>query len=196
MAEEQELTAREIVEETYNYLKNKLDGRIIRLPLEAIAEIANDLNPRKARVGYTSYRSAMLLEINGKKWALAFGNIRGYRAGLYKCDIAAVQLSDNARTDGQTAAEIHNALEGNRYFCNSLICAMADGQLIVNKNGRFSQKIVELLGPKIREFIIQELKIDTRRLTIDLRPVVESPIRYSPELIVFLSNVFHVVLMS
>lgn len=71
---------------------------------------------------------------------------------------------------------------------------MADGQLIVKENGSFSQKVLELLKPKVKEFIAQDLETNPNLFTMDLRPMVESAVRYKEEFVVFLSEMFQVVL--
>jgi hypothetical protein len=71
---------------------------------------------------------------------------------------------------------------------------MADGQLTLNKSGHFGQKVLELLKPKIREFIAQELEIDSRYFTMDLRPVVKSAVQYKPDFVIFLRDTLRTVL--
>ncbi len=195
MAEKQGLSARQLLEEVYNSLKDKLDGREIKLPSKAMAEIADDSDWHRTRIGYTGYETAMLLKADGKEWAVAFGIKCGsYPADPYNCDITAVPVSTNGKPNEEIAKEIHKALEGGSYFRNSLIYAMADGQLAISKNGRFGQKVLELLKPKVQEFIAQNLGIDSRYFTMDLRPVVKSAVQYKPEFTVFLFDTLRVVL--
>ena len=193
MAEKQELSARELLEGVYNTLND--GGREIKLPSKATAEIANDSDWHRTRVGYTGYESATILKVGEKEWAVAFGIKCGsYPADPYNCDIAAVQLSGNGKSDEEVATEIHDALEGNSYFCNSLIYAMADGQLAVRTNGRFGQKLLGLLRPKVQEFIAQDLETDSRYFTMDMRPIVKSAVQYKPKFVVFLRDTLRTVL--
>jgi len=195
MVEKQELSARELLEGVYNALKD--GGREINLPSKAKAKIANDSDWHRTRVGYTGYESATLLKIGDKKWAVAFGNKCGdYPTDSYNCDIAAVELSDKGKRKSydEQATEVHDALERNSYFRHSLIYAMANGQLALNKDGRFSQKVFDLLRPKIQEFIAKDLETDLRYFTMDLRPVVKSDVQYKPEFVVFLRETLRTVL--
>lgn len=195
MAEKQRLSARELLEGVYNVLKN--GGREIKLPSKAMAKIADDSDWHRTRVGYTGYESATLLKVGEKEWVVAFGTACGdYPADPYNCDIVAVQFSGNGKSDEQVAAEIHDALEGNRCFRHSLVYVMANGQLVVNKDGHFGQKVLELLRPKVQEFIAQDLETDPRYFTLDLRPVVKSAVQYKAEFVGFLYDTLRAVLAS
>lgn len=195
MGEKQGLSARELLEGAYNALKK--GGKEIKLPSKATAEIANDSDWHRTRIGYTGYESATLLKIGNKEWVVAFGTKCGsYPADPYNCDIVAVQLSGDGKPNEEVVSEIHDALEGNSYFRHSLIYAMADGQLALNKDGRFGQKVLALLRPKVQEFIAQELETDSRYFTMDLRPVVKSTVQYKPEFVGFLCDTLRIVLAS
>jgi len=198
MAEKQGLSARQLLEGVYNSLKDKLNGREIKLPSKAMAVIADDSDWHRIRIGYTSYESAVLLKVGNKEWAVAFGTKGGdYPADPYNCDIAAVQFSGSGKSDEQVAVEVHDALEGNSCFRNSLIYAMADGQLAINKKEPFGQKVLELLRPKVQEFTAQDLEIDSRFFIMDpRRPVVKSAVQYKPEFVVFLYEILRTVLAS
>lgn len=195
MNEKQGLLARELLEGTYKVLKK--DGREIKLPSKATAEIANDSDWHRTRIGYTGYESATFLKAGDKEWAVAFGTKCGsYPADPYNCNIAAIQLSSDGKSDEEVAVEAYDALQGNRYFYYSLIYAMADGQLVVNGDGYFGQKMLELLRSKIQEFIAQELKTDSQYLTMDLRPLVKSAVQYKPGFVDFLCDTIRTVLAS
>jgi len=197
MVEKQELSARQILEGVYNSLKDKIDGKETKLPSKATAEIANDSDWHRTRVGYTGYETAVLLMVDGKEWAVAFGTKCGsYPSDPYNCDIAAVPVSTNGKSDEEIAKEIHEALEEGIYFHNSLIYAMADGRLAISKDSRFGSKVLELLRPRVQEFIAQELETDFRYFTMDLRPVVKSAVQYRPEFIAFLFDTFRSVLAA
>lgn len=197
MSKNQGLSARELLSETFNNLQIKLDGKSISLPSMAAAEIANDSDWHRTRIGYTGYESAVLVKNGNRQWVIAFGTKCGsYPADPYNCDIAAVPISVNGKSDNRVAKEIHDALENNNYFRSSLIYAMADGRLVVNNEGRFGQKVFEFLRPKIGEFIAQELETDPRFLTTDFRPVVKSAIQYKREFVAFLSETLQAALAA
>lgn len=193
MAEKQGLSARELLEGVYNTLKD--GGREIKLPSKAMAEIANDSDHHRTRIGYTGYESATLLKVGDKEWVVAFGIKCGsYPADPYNCDIAAVQLSGNGKFDKEIAVEIYDSLKENSYFLSSLIYAMADGQLAISKDGQFGQKVLESLRPKVQKFIARDLEIDSRCATMDLRPLVKSAVQYKPEFVAFIHDTLRAVL--
>ena len=190
-------SARELLAEVFGVLQSKLDGKEVKLPSSAEAEIASDLDWHKTRVGYTSYESAVLLKVGDKEWAIAFGTACGsYPANPYNCDIAAVQLRIKGKSNEQVAAETHRGLEDNSYFRNSLIYAMADGRLAVNEHGRFGRKVLEPLRPRASEFVAQDLAADPRCFTMDLRPVVKSDVRYKKEFVAFLADIIRTALAA
>lgn len=197
MVEKQSLSARQLLEGVHSLLKDKLDGKEIKLPSKAMAEIADDSDYHRTRVGYTGYETAILLKVDDKEWAVAFGTKCGsYPADPYNCDIAAVPVSINGKSDEETAKEIHEALNGNSYFRNSLVYAMADGQLAISENSKYGQKVLELLEPRVQEFIAQNLETDSQYFTMDLRPLVKSSVQYKPEFMVFLFDTLRAVLAS
>ncbi len=191
------ISARQLLEGVYSSLKNKLGGREIHLPSKAMVEIANDSDWHRTRIGYSAYETALLLNVEGKEWAVAFGtNCGSYPAEPYNCDIAAVSVFPIGKSDEEIAKEVYKALKKGSYFRNSLIYTLADGQLAVSKNSKFGQKVLELLRPKIKEFIVQDLETDSRYLYLDLRPVVKCAIEYKPEFVSFLCDIFRSVLAA
>lgn len=175
MAKQKGLSARELLTEAFDDLRNKLGGKTVDLPSKALAKIADDSDWHRTKVGYSGYESAALVKCDEKWWAIAFGIRCGdYPADPYDCDIAAVPVSVEGKTGDEVAKEIHDALEKNSYFRSSLIYAMADGSLAV-KEERFGPKVYELLRPKIQEFTAQKLEVDPDVIMMDLRPVVKSP---------------------
>jgi hypothetical protein len=187
----QGLSARELLEGVYNTFKK--NGKEIKLLSKAMPEIACDFD----RAGYTKYESAVILEINGKKWAVSLGiACGGYLADPYNCDIAAVKLSENISSEEEVVKEIYDALERNKYFRHSLIYAMADGNLCVNKSGVFSEKVFEILDSRIQTYIAQDLEIDSQYITLNLRPVVTSAVRYKREFVNVLYTTFRAIIAS
>ena len=82
------VSARELLEDTYCLLKNKLGGREVEI--SAITEIARDVD---GRTGSNIYEKAMFLKVSDKKWAVSFGTKGGgYLSDPYNCDIAAVPV--------------------------------------------------------------------------------------------------------
>jgi hypothetical protein len=67
---------------------------------------------------------------------------------------------------------------------------MEDGNLMVKEKGRFGQKVLALLRPKVCEFIAKKLEVDSEYCMLNGRPVVKSPVQYKPELVDFLTKSF------
>jgi len=191
--EVRELSARELLEGVYNTFKK--NGREIELPSEAMAEIANDSDWHRIRIGYTAYKSAIVLKIGDQEWAVAFGTKCGnYPADPYNCDIAAVKIPENISSEEELAEEIRDALEENKYFRYSLIFAMADGQLYLNRSGVFSKEVFKLLDSRIQKYIAQDLEVDSQYFTTDLRPVVKQAVRYKREFVNVLYTIFRAII--
>jgi len=195
--ERKQLSARQLLFEVYSLLKDRLNGKEIKLPPETIVEIASAYRCGKRRIGYTGYETAILSE-NDKEWVVAFGTkCGGYPANPYNCDIAAILISHDGKSDEEVAKEIYKALKRGSYFSNSLIYAMADGQLFTSKYSQFGQKVFELLRPKVQKFRAPNLEIDSRYFTmdlVDLHSAVESTAQYKPEFAVSLFVTFCEVL--
>jgi len=187
------LSARELLEGVYNTFKK--NGREIELPSEAMAEIANDSDWHRIRIGYTAYKSAIVLKIGDQEWAVAFGTKCGnYPADPYNCDIAAVKIPENISSEEELAEEIRDALEENKYFRYSLIFAMADGQLYLNRSGVFSKEVFKLLDSRIQKYIAQDLEVDSQYFTTDFRPVVKQAVRYKREFVNVLYTIFRAII--
>ena len=186
------LSARELLTEVFAELKKKFSGREVNLPEKAMAIIADDSDWHRTRTGYTCYESAVLLKIGSKEWAVAFGTACGsYPADPYNCDIAAVQILSN----DQVAMAVYRALEGNDYFRRSIVVAMADGELGTNKNSPFTKKFLEIV-PSYQRFIARKKEIYPEYITMDLRPVVKSGIRYKKEFVAVLADAMRIALES
>ena len=191
------ISARELLLETFNDLQDKLKGKKIDLPRQARALIADDSDWHRIRRGFTGYESAVVLEPNEAKmsWVIAFGTKCGsYPADPYNCDIAAVSISTRDTPEEQLAADIYASLRRNTRFRNSLIYAMADGEIAISKRSPFIKDVLDFLQPRIEEFIAQNLEVDPELFTTDFRPVVKSAIRYKREFVPFLSETFQAIL--
>lgn len=193
MENKEKLFVRELLERVYKNFEK--DGQKINLPEEVLIEIANDSDYHRERVGYFSYKSAVLIDIKNHERLMAFGKKWGdYPADRYDCGIIAVSFSGRNKSEERIIGEIKELFESISYFRYSLIVAMADGQLTVSRKGFFSQRVLSALKPKINSFISQKLEIDHRYIEMDGRPVVKSPIMYKPEFGDFLYKSFYSIL--
>jgi hypothetical protein len=180
-----EFSAGEILEQVYKGLRDMPDSKEIKLLSDTRSLLATETDWHTSRYAWSYYEKAVLLRVNGKEWAITLGvKSEDYLADPYNSDIAAVPISTKGksgkRSNKRIAEEIRKALQEGIYLHNSLICAMADGSLRVNKNNPFGSKISELLHSGIEEFIAQP-KIGS---------VVKSGFRYKKELVEFLVDTF------
>ncbi len=190
----QGLSVRELFAQVFDMLKENLSGEVIKLPYRAFAEIANDSDWHRTRVGGMCYESTVLVRMNGKRWALAFGTATGYPADPYNCDIIAVEVSQYG--DGIDGATLSCELEKSTYFKNTLIFAKADGTLFAPKNGFERRMFKALEKVDLSGFLARAPEIDPEHMTMDLRPVVTAVARYKKEFVSFLSKLLQEVLMS
>lgn len=194
MKKEKGLSARELFKGAYAAIKNA--SREIKLPQTALAEIADDSDFHRTRVGYSGYDFAVILKLGDKEWAISLGTACGaYPADPYNCDIVAVQVCTKGKTEKQLAIEIMKELIRNSYFCKSLIIALADGRITL-MGTPLSQKIGEILGPKIDEFIAKEMEINPKVIHTDLRPVVTSAVEYEKAFVPVLCDAINKALAS
>jgi hypothetical protein len=97
-------------------------------------------------------------------------------------------------TKKQIQEELSEAIERSSYFRNSLIYGTADGNLTVNKYGRFGAKMSEILKPEIQRFIAQEPEYDSQHLSLStLTPVCKTPVN-KPEFADFLADSIEAIL--
>jgi len=193
MAKKKGLSAREVLEGVYNLLKKKFKAKEIKLPKPATAEVGNDSDWHRTRIGYIKYEKFLLLKLNsGKAWIISLGTVCGdYPANRYDCDLAAIPISKKRKI----AHEGFKLLKKNSYFKNSIIFSLYTGELAVKEN-TFGRKIIEILGRELDKFIAKEAEIDHRYFNLDFTPVVKSPLEYKPKLIDFLSEIAISVLSS
>lgn len=123
------LGARDLLTEVFQTLVTKYAGVEMKFERGALAEIANDSDWHRTRIGYSRYKSVWVTTIGAKRWALAFGVAFGdYPAEPYNCDILALELHgpSDASVD---IREVHGRISDSGYFRNSLIFAKASGEL-------------------------------------------------------------------
>ena len=196
-----ELTVGELLKSTYSELSEKHNLQEVVLPSRALVEIANDFDRYRTRIGYMAYETIGLFEFNKDIWAMARGEAYGdYPATSYNSDILALKFKfkgaiKNKEIKKQIQGELSKSINGSRYFINSLIYGMADGTLVVNKNGQFGQRMFEILRPEIQRFIAQKPEYDSQYLSLStFSPICKSSAKYKPEFAGFLANSIEAVL--
>lgn len=195
-----ELNVRKLLKETYSLLFKRHNPQEIVFSRMPMPEIANDSDWHRTRTGHMEYESAGIFNFNGKNYCIARGEAcGGYPADPYDSDILALEfeLKNNAKrkkTDKQIREELYNLIDGSDYFKNSLLHALANGNLGIEKGSRFGEKMFEIIKPKIESFTNQKPEYDREVLTMDLRPVCKKEAKYKPGFVKFLANSIESVL--
>ena len=178
------LTGRELLTEAYEILTKNAK----QIKLKACAEIADDSDYHRSAKGYMMYEKVSLIYFsNGKNWCIGNGKAYGrYPAERYDSDILALKTKDNI-------GEIVKSIEASTYFENSLIYAVADGNLCLGT--RFNNAMLERLRPNIGKYIAQKPEYDRQMLLLStLEPVVKKPIKYKESFAKFIAESIEQVL--
>jgi|GEM_PF-1091355 len=191
------LSARQLLAITYAKMKKKLKAKKIVLPHDAYALIADDSDWHRTRQGFTRYKTAALFKIEKKKWIIAFGVACGsYPADPYNCDIACTSLGNKTTNSHEILDKSFSALEENACFRHSLIYAMADGSLAIDKNSSYCHEAIKLLQGSYEKYIARSPKYRNDIIHLDLRPVTTSSARYKPEFAEYLAEKLYEIIKS
>jgi hypothetical protein len=190
------LTVREILEDTYSILRKRHNPQEIIFQHKVLAKIADDSDYHRTRIGYMGYKTVNLLNLNSKTWAIARGEkCGGYPADPYDSDILALELIVKEQTSEQIQEELTGRIRESLFFENSLVYGTANGNLGLNKDGKFGKRMLEILRPEIDRFIAQEPEYDQRHLSLStLSPICKKPVLYKPELAGFLADSIEAIL--
>lgn len=183
------LSARELLDKTYENLEKKFGHRTIEFQEPALAEIANDSDWHRTRIGYMEYENADLFKFNGNEWALAIGRACGsYPADPYDTDITAILCNSKEKEQEDTQKELMRGFRCSSYFRNSIVYSMSDGSLAINKESKIGNRFLEIVKPKIAEYVAKGPEYHGRFMTMDLRPVVTARAEYKPKFADFLTE--------
>ncbi|MEK6855163.1 MAG: hypothetical protein AABX73_02990 [Nanoarchaeota archaeon] len=199
MAERQNgIHVRDLLKGAYEKLNQKHKNREITFPNKVLTEIADDSDYHRFRTGYMGYGSARAFQFNGKFWVVARGEKCGsYPAEPYDSDVLALEFPLKGRITKATKDELARKIGESSYFRNSLIYGMEDGNLAVSERGNFGRQMLELLKPKIKEYITQEPEYNREViLTSTLQYPIRKPMLYKQEFSDFLAESFEAVLTS
>ncbi len=190
------LNVRELLKSTYLRLYERHNPQVVVFSNRALAEIANDSDYHRTRVGYMGYDSAGLFQFDGKTWAISRGEkCGGYPAEPYDSDLLALEFLAEGKTPKQIQEELGEGIGQSSYFRNSLIFGMADGNLSLNKEGRFGEKMLKRLQPEIQRFIAQEPEYDRSVILVStLQYPTTKNMLYKPEFADFLADSIEAVL--
>lgn len=183
------LSVRELLDKTYEALEKKFEHKTVIFPEHASAEIANDSDYHRTRIGSMSYEKANVFRFNGREWAIAIGKACGsYPADPYDTDISAIQTKTEGKLEKQIGKELMEGFERSSYFRNSIIYGMSDGSLAVGNQSPFKDKVLEILKPQMEKYMAKQPKYHDKFITMDLRPVVTGRAEYKPEFTKFLAE--------
>ena len=174
------ITVRDLLKNVYSSLQDRNSHETISLERQAVSEIADDTDWHRSRTGYMGYGSVDLFDF-GKQWMMGRGERCGsYPARPYDSDILALEFPKAEPKNVQE--EIEKKIGGSSYFTNSILFGYADGNIGVNKEGRFGGKMMSVIKPKVPEFIVQSPKYDDRFIEMStLKPLNTKEMLYKPE---------------
>jgi hypothetical protein len=184
----QGLTGRELLEKTYSALVEQAGIKTIKLKTILLQEIADDSDWHRTRKGYMRYESLDLIKLDRAWWCIGNGKKSGsYPAERYDSDIIAVKIN---KTNTPYVIE---RVASSRYFENSPVYAMADGNLCIGKG--FKDDMLERLRPKIEQYIAQNPEYDSQYLLLStLQHPVTKHMLYKPEFAGFIAKTIEDVL--
>ena len=81
MSDQVDLNVRELLQNAHSTLCKRHNSKAIILPQKALAEIANDSDGHRTRVGYMGYENAELFQLDGKTWTIARGEKYSLKIG-------------------------------------------------------------------------------------------------------------------
>jgi len=191
------ISARSFLRKAFCLLKKNFEGKLIRLNKETRAEIANDSDWHRTRIGYMRYISAILLKSGDKEWIVAFGIKCGqYPADQYDCDITAINFNSEGKSKKYITEEVSEALNKSKYFRNSIVFSKSNGRLVTNTEGYFYEKVKKIFLPRTKEFVAETLVVDHEHITSDAQSIVISPVLYKKEYVPIFSQMIGEVLFG
>ncbi|MFA5197788.1 MAG: hypothetical protein WC437_05220 [Patescibacteria group bacterium] len=185
-----ELTAKESFDKAFKHMRKKLNGKEVVLSESPQAEIANDSDWHRERVGYFIYKKVMTAVIDGKECVIALGTASGdYPADPYGCDIVAFRISLDGKSEKEVKELICKKLIEGSYFKNSVVIAMDDGRTTINPKGPFTEFIRETAHEWTpAEYTAKPVEYHEGVLTLDCRRAVKSSKRYTEQFPAHLSD--------
>lgn len=148
------LSVEDFIERLYQSLKGAIGSRELELPekVEVVAEVDKSDWPHRTNYGYMYYDSVVLVDINGKKGILAYGEPGGnYISRSYDGDVLLAEYSWKEKDEKQLIEEITEVLEeDSRCFSNTLLYGERSEVLVFPDYPRVLERLM-------RKLLIQEL---------------------------------------
>ncbi len=185
--EENGLTARVVLDRTYDLLGRRHSKNEIVFPRRALAVIGDDSDWHRNRTGYMGYERVRIIELDGKRFILG----RGEKCGDYPGNEFGSDMIAIATTPPETLEHIKCMIGEGWDFMNSLVIAMAaigGGQIVFPRNGRGSM-LAELMAPEFPEYCVQlPAYAQGVFLPSTMGPPATSSARYKPEIVEVLAG--------
>ncbi|MFA4999132.1 MAG: hypothetical protein WC519_00055 [Parcubacteria group bacterium] len=181
--EKQPISSTDLILKTWEKMVSDLKGKIISLPTDPTAEIANDSDVHRTRIGYMRYTHVALVKVQGENFLLARGIKHGqYPAEPYDSDLTACPLNEEDLTDDEAEflAKANDVLSYSSYFAHSLVFTKMDGDLMVS-DSHFARSViqkVQTIGPGL---VAVQPEYGDDLLSTTLTPVVNRTTKYYPE---------------
>jgi len=189
------LTAEQTLIGAYHTLWYKFKGKMVHFAKPIRAAISGDGSDL---VGHLIYEAAIVLMIDGKKWALAFGRAsHSCRMGPPNYEIAAVAVDNNEKSESEVSREIEETLKRNIGLNRSLVCATFVGNLGgFNDKNRLGKAVNDRLRNEMSEFVAKEPEVSDQISLETMEQIVESPGLYKREFTHRLAQVLEEVLRT
>jgi len=177
------LTVRDLLRKTCRRLGRRHGWRNLRFPDEVWTEIADDSDYHRTKRGYMRYRSAKIIRLGAKRWAVARGEKGGsYPADPYDSDIIAIEIDPEAAVNAALVEKVAEAIREGSYFRRSLVVGLADGNVALYQHSLWSGKMLPELRAAADGWLSQDARRDGRYLSLStLQPIVTSAAKYRPE---------------
>lgn len=173
-----------LMDELYGTFIDSVDQLAsVELPYQAISYVEYKVPKKRIKLEDKNIYSRFdLVDISGKKWALAYGNTSWSNPDIpYLLDIAAVRVTTTSNSGSNIANEVYRSLCHNHNFMSSFLVACDDNTLWFNPSGAFSSRIADFFENELRKNII---------LLPDKNGSKSWRVEYRKELPIVLSNLF------
>jgi len=174
-----------------------LRGKKICFPARIEAEIANDSDWHRNRVGYIGYDEAFLVKVQDKQMVIALGEKCGqYPGDQYCCDLVVAFVLAKSKMPKDIKSSVREILSSNTYFHSSTMVAMADGRFGVRQGSPYLAQINAAISARIlSDYTARDLEVDRDLLTMNLQPVVKAGVLYKEEFVDILADILKKVVM-
>lgn len=166
--EEKGVTAKELLENTYQIVSEKYGDQEIELAEPAKVEMADNTTPHGASLGYINYSDGVLLNLEENSFVLFYGDETvGYPANTYQADLTAIEVpeefeSKENRESNQEEFEggLRSRLDDDAvYLIKSLIHSKGKlkfGSSWYDDINPFENQMRKLVAPKFEEYALEK----------------------------------------